>query len=335
MNNKHTLLNIGLLLVCGGLILTISLLYKNGTDDSIAPQNLLVGADEAEEATAEWMKQLPDSLPLLGFALPGTHDSAATHGGKKLQTQGSDVAAQLQAGIRAFDIRLRERDGKLGLYHSDAFQECYWESEVLPAFLSFLKEHPSEALVVSLKKEGGEAADYQRLLSQSLNEEANRPYFLTEYSDTTTLGNCRGRILFLHRDEVMTLYPGVRCEGWADNASCLLTLRTAGGTETTLFLQDEYEYTTASEWPRKLEAIQQSLRWMDTPADGSYRSGISFISATALPVGFPIDFANSLNLPVTEWLRAEQLRPKGILFIDFVSHEGGKALVQQLIRSNF
>lgn len=103
----------------------------------------------------DWMGALPDSLPLCKLSLPGTHDSGARYGGPALQTQDADLPAQLRQGIRAFDIRLQEKDGKLGVFHSTAFQQMYWETDVLPAFLRFLREHPTEVLVVSLKREGG------------------------------------------------------------------------------------------------------------------------------------------------------------------------------------
>ena len=99
---------------------------------------------------AEWMKCLQDTLPLCKVSLPGTHDSGTTKGGRMLQTQSVGISEQLQQGIRAFDIRLEKKNGKLGIFHSYAFQDIYWEDDVLPTFISFLQAHPSETLVVSL-----------------------------------------------------------------------------------------------------------------------------------------------------------------------------------------
>lgn len=103
----------------------------------------------------EWMKCLPDSLPLCKISIPGSHDSGTTKGGSMLQTQTVDIPRQLQKGIRAFDIRLEKKNDKLGIFHSYAFQDIYWEDDVLPAFIAFLQAHPSETLIVSLKREGG------------------------------------------------------------------------------------------------------------------------------------------------------------------------------------
>lgn len=337
MNNKRHLI---LLLSC--LLLSCGLLPPLQAQESHRPAASPL-ADKASAAAtspladkANWMGQLADTIAARNLVLPGTHDSGARYGGALLRTQTIDIPAQLEAGVRAFDIRLREHEGQLGLYHSHAFQRVYWESDVLPALIDFLRQHPSEWLVVSLKREGGEAADYRRLLSQSLSNEAYTPYFLSDWDDSYTLAPCRGRILFLHRDEVMEHYPGVRCEGWADNATCLLTLRTARGNATQVLLQDEYQYNATAEAPKKLEAILNSLRRMHQPDDpASYRSGISFVSATAYPLATPKQFAKRLNSAVAERIAAEQLSPRGILFIDFISHPGGKQLVEQLILSNF
>ena len=325
MNEKHhRTLFLACLLLCCGLV------------PALQAQESHFPADSPRADKANWMGQLADTIAASHIVLPGTHDSGAQHGGRLLQTQTTTISAQLEAGVRAFDIRLREHKGQLGLYHSHAFQRVYWESDVLPTLIDFLKSHPSEWLVVSLKREGGEAADYRRLLSQSLSNETYAPYFLFNWTANCTLAECRGRILFLHRDEVMERYPGLRCEGWADNATCLLTLRTAQGDTTQVLLQDEYQYKSASESPKKLEAILSSLRQMHQPEKAAtYCSGISFVSATAYPYATPKQFAKRLNSAVAEQIASEGLTPRGVLFIDFIDHPEGKQLVEQLIRSNF
>ena len=140
----------------------------------------------------EWMKSLPDTLPMCKISNPRTHDSRTTKGGRMLKTQAMDIAAQLQQGIRAFDIRLEKKNNKLGIFHSHAFQDIYWEDDVLPAFINFLQAHPSETLIVSLKKEGGELKDYASLLSVSLSASAHQSHFIVDFRPELTLKECRG-----------------------------------------------------------------------------------------------------------------------------------------------
>ena len=60
----------------------------------------------------DWMKLLSDTLPVCKLSIPGTHDSGAIYGGCMLKTQDAGIFSQLELGIRAFDIRLAEKDGK-------------------------------------------------------------------------------------------------------------------------------------------------------------------------------------------------------------------------------
>lgn len=75
----------------------------------------------------------------------------------------------------------------MGVFHSHAFQDIYWEDDVLPAFIGFLQAHPSEVLIVSLKKKG-ESQDYASLLSVSLSIPAHQRYFVMDFRPELTVG---------------------------------------------------------------------------------------------------------------------------------------------------
>lgn len=284
--------------------------------------------------TVGWMGMLPDSTLVCKLSVPGTHDSGAMYGGAGLQTQGANISAQLEQGIRAFDIRLREKNGQLGVFHSNAFQQIYWETDVLPAFRQFLQEHPSETLIVSLKCEGGSAEKYASLLSASLAKPANRACFVEDFQSGLTLGECRGKILFLHRDKAMDSYPGAACEGWADNATCVLTLRAKDGSAGFALLQDEYQYASEQEADRKIAACFRNLEAVAEEPAASRRWGISFASATGLPTGTPQAFADRVNPALSTQLEQKGSAKRGIVFIDFVDQEEGRRLVALLIKGN-
>lgn len=285
----------------------------------------------------DWMGALPDDFAMCKLSLPGTHDSGARLGGPALQTQDTDIPAQLQQGIRAFDIRLQAKDGRLGVFHSTAFQQIYWETDVLPAFIRFLQEHPTEVLVVSLKREGGAPEAYAARLAASLELEANRAYFVEDFHPALTLGDCRGKILFLHRDVATDRYPGAACSGWADDATCVLTLRGKDGREGHALLQDEYQYTSDQESAEKIAACTRNLAALAAEPEASRRWGISFASATGLPDGTPKAFADQVNPALADWLarQGEGGSKRGIVFIDFIAQEGGRRLVSLLIDGNF
>lgn len=283
----------------------------------------------------EWMKTIQDTLLISKLSIPGTHDSGAKIGGPSLQTQDIGVLEQLQSGIRAFDIRLQKKDDKLGVFHSHAFQNIYWEEDVLSTFISFLDKYPSETLIVSLKKEGGKLEDYSSLLSVSLRDSAYQRYFLTDFHPDLSLSDCRGKILFLHRDSVMENYPGAVCIGWQDNTSCLLTLCSSSGIKGSALLQDEYQYESDKEADKKIKACIRNFDRICAGTASSNLWGISFMSATGLPLGTPIAFAGKVNGSVVNYLRGKNKRNCGIVFIDFIDRQEGLGLVEYLIGSNF
>ena len=321
--------------MCHVLALIISVLVSPGLCRGAGPQCIETSMwlnGSAEKTT--WMKCLHDTLLMCKISIPGTHDSGTTKGGNMLKTQSETIPAQLQLGIRAFDIRLEKKNNKLGIFHSYAFQDLYWEDDVLPAFISFLQAYPSETLIVSLKKEGGDLQDYASLVSASLSNPVYQDYFVTDFHPELTLKDCRGKILFLHRDSAMINYPGAACVGWEDNKTCLLILCNKDGKEGRVLLQDEYQYESGKDAGKKIKTIIRNIDVVSEQPASSCKWGISFVSATGLPLGTPKIFADQINQPVADYLEQECKRNCGIVFIDFINDKGGKELVEYLIESN-
>ena len=281
-----------------------------------------------------WMKGLSDAVPVCQITLPATHDSGALLGGEALQTQDIGIREQLEVGVRGFDIRLQAcENGKLGVYHSVQFQETYWETDVLPAFVDFLKKHPSEMLFVSLKKEGGDSEDYRRLLSASLNDKALASYVLQDFKSDLTLGEARGKILFMHRDRILKEYPGAQCHGWDDNVTCWVTLKDMQGNETQVSVEDEYGYPSG-----KKAAYKGRITWKNMQAamknkGKQNRWYISFASATALPVAGPAAFSDVVNPMLAKQTQGLK-QACGIVLIDFAGTADARTLIDNLILSN-
>ena len=317
--------------------LVLCFLPVSGKNNAVFVYENFYGKDVYVGQTTDktkWMQAVDDTVPICKLSIPGTHDSGAMFGGEMLQTQGEDLRGQLQKGIRAFDIRLKAVNGKLGVFHSFAFQNIYWEDDVLPLFIDFLTQNPSETLIVSLKKEGGEIGDYASLLAKSLRNVLYSDFFVTEFNPQMSLGDCRGKILFLHRDHVMDDFPGASCHGWDDNATCLLSLQGNDGTTGYAFLQDEYQYKNGWEAFKKIFACVRNFDTICAEPLSSFRWGISYVSATGLPTGTPVVFANQINKSLVVYLSENKRKSCGIVFIDFVDTTDGKRLVDYLIESN-
>lgn len=282
----------------------------------------------------EWMKKIDGSTRMCKLSIPATHDSGAMTGGGLLQTQDITLAEQLQEGVRGFDIRLKVDDNKLRVYHGTARQNITWEDDVLPLYLDFLKTHSSEMLIVSVKCEGGSKDEYKKLLARSLSDPENEKYFVNEFKADLTLDECRGKILFIHRDEVMEGYPGAYSYGWQDNVTCDMTLRGCNGQEAVVSLQDEYQHKYAGNAPYKMATTLKNMTAAMYEKEKSNKWFISFASATAFPGDGPKAFADKVNPGLAHEIQG--LRGCfGIVLIDFAGSSDGKELIRRLIESNY
>lgn len=159
-----------------------------------------------------WMSQLPSSTPLTALSIPGTHNSPCYfHALPSVRCQAVSIAQQLSNGIRFLDIRVQPStnpdNDKLILVHGafpislngrKAFRSC-----VLGPVKEFLKECPSETVILSVKREGtGKGTD------ESLSEILFRHYVVKEeglwWADESipSLGEARGKIVLLRRFKV-------------------------------------------------------------------------------------------------------------------------------------
>ncbi|MFG2639009.1 phosphatidylinositol-specific phospholipase C domain-containing protein [Streptomyces sp. NPDC048362] len=98
------------------------------------------------------------------MSIPGTHDTMAIHGGAlapwyyQAQENHGDSAdtliAQLNAGVRAIDIRVRIVNGNtaFAIHHTNVYQNANFDDVLIKA-RAFLATHPQEAVIMSLHGE--------------------------------------------------------------------------------------------------------------------------------------------------------------------------------------
>ena len=94
----------------------------------------------------------------------------------------------------------------------------------------------------------------------------------------------------------MDNYPGAACVGWEDDSTCLLTLRNKDGKEGIALLEDEYQYESGEEAGEEGRGLVFIILkgYLLSPVS-SRRWGITFVSATGLPLGTPKVFADKVN----------------------------------------
>ena len=181
-----------------------------------------------------WMKDMPDKTPLGALSVPGTHNSPTHHNAPpSVRCQAVSPKEQLDNGVRFFDIRVQVPEpydvnsDKLHLVHAAfpiSLGGTKYFRDLYNTILQYLKDHPSETLILSLKREGtGKGTDEQ--LSRILKNHYTNPREWYTEPRVPTLGEVRGRIVLLRRfvleeplrHEWNGRGWGIDAHVWADN----------------------------------------------------------------------------------------------------------------------
>ncbi len=201
-----------------------------------------------------WMGKLPDHTPLSALSIPGTHNSPTHYKAlPSVRCQAVSLEEQLNNGVRFLDIRVQVENpddsgnDKLVLVHS-AFPVSLtgnkYFRDLLNTVTHFLDTHPSETVIMSLKREGtGKASDQQ--LSKVLHDHYINPDQGRWFTGNRTprLSEVRQRIMLLRRfniDASISSFNagkgfGLDAASWPDNCEDGLC---SGGT---IRVQDFYE----------------------------------------------------------------------------------------------
>lgn len=153
-----------------------------------------------------WMKELKNDYPLSVLSLPGTHNSPTCYTAlPSVRCQAVDVTEQLENGVRFFDIRVSatNENDRLALVHSAfpiSLTGTKWLDDMLTEIYAFLERNSSEAVIMSLKREGtGKASDQQMsryLRDRYVKEKPNRWW---TRPNIPNLGEARGKIVLMRR----------------------------------------------------------------------------------------------------------------------------------------
>ncbi len=220
-------------------------------------------------AQEDWMSRLPDSLAASRVSIPGAHDSATGEGIKGIIkmgiTQEKSIAGQWSCGIRAFDFRPAVCGGKLHICHGPLKTKITL-SAAIDTLLRCLKRNPREFAIVLLRQERGNNPDESRQWSKMVGEYINTlGERAATFSPTITVGELRGKILFLSRSHYHNCPKGALISHWSHSlqgtreAKITPYSRNTDATPATLFVQDFYAPTDENLSNKKAEAIIQFI----------------------------------------------------------------------------
>ncbi|MEU8709331.1 phosphatidylinositol-specific phospholipase C [Streptomyces sp. NPDC048565] len=254
----------------------------------------------------DWMSAVPDTTPLRGLTIPGTHDSGARFGGPWTECQNTTVAEQLDSGIRFLDIRCRVSGDAYAIHHGAYYQNLNFD-DVLGACRDFLGRQPSETVLMRVKQEYSEESDavFRRIFDLYLDTKGWRSLLHLD-SGLPDLGGARGKVVLLADNGGL---PGVR---YADPE--------------VFDIQDDYMAEPFAKYP-KIEA--QFRKAAEQPG----KLFMNYVSTAALLP--PRSNADRLNPQVHAFLDGadgSDLTGLGIVPLDYPATRAG--LVESLIRHN-
>lgn len=307
--------------------------------------------------SSEWMGQLSNDTRLNQITIPGTHDSAAYQGddwsgwpffiaqymglGDRYNKKSDDfmgapqmsIYEQLMAGVRYLDLRGRRVKGGCTLHHGAYYlnQSC---GEFLDTVYGFLRTHPTETVVISVKEEYtpmDEAQSFEEIFNRYIGE--NPEYWfvgnvipsLGTNTTRTNLGleagssNVRGRVVLIRRyGAPITQYGIDAWRGWPYN--------NAGITQSGyLYVQDGYQnylandkwnlFATTSELAKNADINDPSAPWYLNYSSGYYG------------IPNPYKFAKNINFRVRDFYTINYKTGHfGTVIMDFMTPELAKTL---------
>lgn len=141
------------------------------------------------------MASIPDDQPLSEVTMPGTHNTMALYGGVYAECQTWSLASQLRAGVRFLDIRVRHVQGNLTIHHGVSYQRAHF-GHVLEGVANFLREYPSETVLMRLREEFSDTGDIYGAVVDYIHRYAHWD-LLWHSRLVPTMAEARGKLIVL------------------------------------------------------------------------------------------------------------------------------------------
>ena len=299
-----------------------------------------------------WMSQLDDDAFICQLSIPGAHDACTSSfsGWSSIgaavagKDQSKSVQEMLTLGIRLFDIR---PNNQLNIYHG-ILQTSYTFTGVMGELRDYVKNHPTEFCIVLIRHETeGDSGsdDFAEKMKTAL---ASFSSYLVPFRPNLTVGEARGKILFISRNDYNGPVYGAKVTGWRDNQSEISNMLSAQlyGAETwkcPFWSQGYYSYTDISAKKAVIEAMlskswqlagKYDYTWVINSMDG-YPGEETYTNSVVQ------NNAKATNPYMQQLLASGNYNgPAGLVFMDFCcdgDNTGyyGLSLTKQLINHNF
>lgn len=191
--------------------------------------------------TSSWMSCLPQNIFYRMLSIPGSHDAATSSASALGKTQNKTIAEQLALGVRAFDLRPSGKDPEnLEIKHASVGTGVTL-SAAIETMKTYLENHPSECLFAFIHCEEptigsvseSEKTTWSNSVYNLVKAAVDGGYALEALTSGTKFSDCRGKIIFIYRDDLTganNIYNAAKI-AWNDNIARTVYLRGTDGNE--------------------------------------------------------------------------------------------------------
>lgn len=308
---------------------------------------------------ANWMAELPDEAYVATLSIPGTHDSATGNGFAGgaasvwdlfSKTQDLTVEQQMEMGVRAFDFRPGNQNGRLRCYHGMS-EIAYWFDDAVRDICKFLDAHPDEFFFIHLYKATDDLnKGVTELLTELIETEDVAPR-VARFAPDLTVADMRGKILFMPRSDI----------NWtSDMAACLFDWAETGWETREQFVKNYLadrrcrivmQDLANTDSDKKIEQVVRLLDFTTSYSPAHSRDmvwAMNFASSYAGSISTSASYcenASKVNPAIIDYL-GRISGPTGIVLADWVGDNDhilgekvyntrGESLVQAIVDNNF
>jgi len=256
----------------------------------------------AGDAGSGWMGRVADTTSLADLSIPGTHDSCALHEPLPgtAQCQKLSIAEQLNAGVRFLDIRCCNTGETFTIYHG-IYSEGMTFNQVVAAVTAFLKAHPTESVIMSVKEENSNTGSAFNTVFQSYVKRNPGIWYLG--TTVPILGEVRGKIVLFRRCNGAC---GIDASVWPDDTAFKNGV---------LMVEDNYKVDgSAAKWTAVISHLNSAK------ADISHSLFMTFSSGyTSGMFGLPniINVSTDVNSRLSDYFKTSKVGHYGIIPMDF------------------
>lgn len=192
----------------------------------------VINVSDQDARAVKWMSEIPDSTHLSDLNIPASHDTGtawtSAYGMNTSEHESTSfskcqqlfVEEQLNVGVRAFDLRVYQKDATddPDIVHGDQYGQCRKQDfskltmkDVLQKTTDFLRVNPSETVIIKVGAQGsgGGPENVARAIELCIQND-DYPIYKPDTYAVPTLGEVRGKIVLMRAFSFGSYEPSVK-----------------------------------------------------------------------------------------------------------------------------